>query len=239
MIGLINIALFHYAIFRLWFFLNDSSGRLQSDSLVFTLAIDALLLAFFSLPHSFLLDSKVKVKLLRYIPKSLYSTIYSLHACLGIILMDSFWVSFGPSLIDFSVGGELLISAFYWISWIGMFWSMVATGLFRQSGIEEWWLTLKGKKIKNNLLHNGPYQICRHPIYASFLGMIWFSSHVSIDRLFLAFAWTAYIFIGASLKERRLLRNKKYKEYSESTPAFPFLPKSIDQFFMTKVWGLK
>ena len=108
-----------------------------------------------------------------------------------------------------------------------MFWSMVETGLFRQSGIEEWWRALTHKKMKQGLLKNGPYQICRHPIYASFLGMIWFTPNMSLDRLFLAISWSVYIFIGAYLKEKRLMKNKGYRDYAATVPAFPLMPVSI------------
>ena len=44
---------------------------------------------------------------------------------------------------------------------------------------------------------------------------------MSIDRLYLAISWTIYIFIGASLKEKRLKRNSAYIEYSKNVPLLP------------------
>lgn len=236
-IGIFNIALFHYAILRLWFFLLNSSGRLEVQSPILALVINTALLVFFSAPHSFLLNSKVKVKFLQYMPNTLYGTFYSLHACLGIVLMDNYWVTMGPNLLNLNQISEGVIIALYTFNWLFMFWSMLATGLFRQSGIEEWWKGLKGEKIKYTLLSNGPYRVCRHPIYASFIGMIWFTPNVSIDRLYLSLFWTAYILLGASLKERRLRRNKKYQSYSQEVPAFPFMPRSWDNFLTYKIWG--
>jgi hypothetical protein len=40
------------------------------------------------------------------------------------------------------------------------------------------------------------------PVYLSFLGLIWFAP---LDRVVLMSAWSAYIFVGSVLKDRRLL----------------------------------
>ncbi len=151
--------------------------------------------------------------------------------------MDNYWVDMRPNLLPLPQWAQLIVMALYVLSWLFMFWSMFATGLFRQSGIEQWWLGLRGKQIKHELLQSGPYKLCRHPIYASFLGMIWFTPNMSIDRLYLSLFWSAYILLGASLKERRLRRNKKYQNYSQKVPAFPFVPKKWDNFLTYKIWG--
>jgi protein-S-isoprenylcysteine O-methyltransferase Ste14 len=236
--GLLNIVAFHYSIYRLWHFLFDSSGRLIVENKFSAYFVNLLLILFFSVPHSLLLSSTWKKKLLKYIPQGLYPSIYSLHASIGIILMDQFWVSSSTNMINFGVTGYKIISIFYLFSWIFMFWSMLATGLFRQSGIEQWWKSLNQKKIDQGLSFSGPYQFCRHPIYASFLGMIWFTPNMTSDRLFLAISWTLYIFVGASLKEKRLRRNKIYLDYAKSVPSFPFIPMKWDNY-LTSIIGSK
>jgi methanethiol S-methyltransferase len=231
-IGLINFVIFHYAIFRLWFFLFDSSNRASYSSFGVSLAVNTALILFFSAPHSFLLSSKIKKFLLKYIPQSLYSTFYGLHASIGIILMDQYWGDWGGDLYRMDGQLRIFFTILYCISWGLMFWSMFATGLFRQSGIEEWWKKLNGQKIENSLLKDGPYRICRHPIYASFFAMIWLTPNMSYDRFFVALSWSGYILIGARLKESRLRRNSLYREYAREVPSFPFLPKGIDRLII-------
>lgn len=233
-IGLINILVFHYAILRLWFFLFDTSSRLQAPSLGIAIIWDFLLILFFSIPHSLLLRSDFKSKIMPYIPKGLYETFYGLHACIGIILMDEYWMNFGDSVLSITGSLYYLVFALNILAWAFMLWSMIATGLFRQSGIEHWYMTLKGKTVKNQLLKNGPYSFCRHPIYASFLAMIWITPHMNMDHLFLSLSWTAYILIGALLKDKRLMRNKGYANYMTKVPAYPLVPKAIDNL-MTKI----
>lgn len=227
-IGLFNLVLFHYAIIRLWFFLYDSHGRQESDSLVFSFIINTLLVLFFSIPHSALLSSKIKTKILQYVPNALFGTIYSIHACVAIILLDEYWVQIGADSFFTTEWIRNLQIVGYVASWLFMFYAMLSTGLFRQSGIEQWFKGLRKQKFKNDIPYHGAYTICRHPIYAAFLGMIWFTPNMNWDHLFLSVSWTIYIFVGMTLKEKRLMRNKGYQAYMEHTPALPLLPRVLD-----------
>ncbi len=237
-VGIINIILFHYAIFRLFMFLYDSSGRQTFDSLPVGLLINTLLILFFSVPHSLLLNSKIKTSFLKLIPNSLYSTFYSLHSCLAIVLIDSYWVDFGGSLYNLTGSQEMIFNVLYVLSWLFMFWAMVSTGLFRQSGIEEWYLSLHGKKMKYSLAKHGAYTLCRHPIYAAFIAMIWTTPHMTYDHLYLTSAWSIYILWGAGQKEKRLMKNRNYRSYAAQVPAFPFIGKVADNFFTSILWRI-
>lgn len=237
-LGVLNILLFHYAIFRLFIFLYDSSGRQTLESLPQGLSINTLLILFFSAPHSLLLNSKIKATFLKFIPNALYSTFYSLHSCIAIVLMDLYWVDFGGSLYNLTGSQEIFFNVLYILSWLFMLWAMISTGLFRQSGIEEWYLSLRGKKIKYSLGQNGAYTLCRHPIYAAFIAMIWTTPHMTYDHLFLTILWSIYIFWGAGQKEKRLMRNRSYKSYAEQVTAFPFIGKVVDNFFTQILWRI-
>jgi len=237
-IGLINIVLFHYAILRLFFFLYESSGRQTTVSPFKAIVVNSLLIIFFSVPHSILLQSATKKKFLNYIPNTLYSTFYSLHACVAIILMDEFWVDFGGSLYTFEGPLRVVFNGLYILSWLFMLWAMISTGLLRQSGIEEWYQSLRGKKIKNSLASTGAYGLCRHPIYAAFIAMMWSTPNMSYDHLFLSLGWLFYILWGAGQKERRLMRNTLYKTYANQIPAFPFIGKIGDAILLKLLWRI-
>ncbi len=237
-LGVLNILLFHYAIFRLFVFLYDSFGRQTLDSLPKGLFINTLLILFFLAPHSLLLNSKIKTKFLKVIPNALYSTFYSLHSCLAIVFMDLYWVDFGGSLYNLTGTQEIFFNVLYALSWLFMLWAMISTGLFRQSGIEEWYLSLRGKKIKYSLAQHGAYTLCRHPIYAAFIAMIWTTPHMTYDHLFLTVSWSVYILWGAGQKEKRLMRNRSYKSYAEQVTAFPFIGNVVDNFFTRILWRI-
>lgn len=242
LVGVGNIILFHFAIIRLFYFLYDSSNRQTYSSLWVTLVIDISLLIFFCAPHSFLLTSNCKKRLLQYIPKPLYATFYSLHACLAIVLLDRFWGNFGIEFyrheFNFQTLGSYSIQIPYIMSWIFMFWAMFSTGLFRQSGIEEWYKSLRNVKYKQGLAIGGAYSVCRHPIYAAFLAMIWTAPNMTGDHLLISVAWSVYIFWGAGQKEKRLMRNQTYRQYATEVTAFPFVGQPVDGFISKTLWGI-
>lgn len=236
-LGLLNLALFHWAIWRLFVFLYDGGYSKTSLNLKEVIITDLILVLFFCIPHSLLLWAKVKVKLLKFIPKALYGTFYSFHACVSILLMDKYWLGLEGSKILTQSSYQPFMHVLYILSWILMLWTMISLGLFRQNGLEEWWKGLKQKPMRYELTQTGPFLFCRHPIYVSFIAMAWTSPYLTIDRLFLALSWTIYIFIGVYFKERRLIRNKHYFQYSLQVPLFPLIPMKIDRYLTQGIWS--
>lgn len=235
-VGIINIILFHFAIYKLFYFLLSGGGSLTSVSYVKLLIVDSLLTLFFCVPHSLLLNTKIKRYLLNFIPASLYSTIYSIHACIALVLMDKYWLTHQGFEVLIPENYRSFMTVLYILSWLFMLWTMLSIGLFRQSGIEEWWKAINKKKMKYSLTKKGPFSFCRHPIYLAFLAMSWTSPYMTLDRVFLAIAFTIYIFIGVYFKEKRLIKNRSYKQYSKRVPLFPLIPTSLDKALSQIIW---
>ena len=57
------------------------------------------------------------------------------------------------------------------------------------------------------------------------MGLLWFTPVVTLDRIVLTGVWTVYIFIGSSLKDRRLVHyaGRRYRIYQSRVPGYPFL----------------
>jgi len=72
----------------------------------------------------------------------------------------------------------------------------------------------------------GVYRFLRHPVYLSFLGLVWFVPVVTLDRAVLIAVWTVYISIGSVLKDRRLLfyLGHEYRRYQSAVPGYPGMP---------------
>ena len=72
----------------------------------------------------------------------------------------------------------------------------------------------------------GAYRVLRHPVYLSFLGLIWCVPLVTLDRVVLMVVWSAYIFVGSVLKDRRLLFfiGDEYRGYQSRVPGYPGIP---------------
>jgi methanethiol S-methyltransferase len=72
----------------------------------------------------------------------------------------------------------------------------------------------------------GVYRLLRHPVYLSFLGLVWFVPVVTLDRTVLIGFSTVSISIGSVLKDRRLLfyLGDEYRRYQAEVPGSPGMP---------------
>ena len=70
------------------------------------------------------------------------------------------------------------------------------------------------------------YRFLRHPVYLSFLGLVWFVPVVTLDRAVLIGVWTVSISVGSVLKDRRLLfyLGDEYRRYQADVPGYPGMP---------------
>jgi len=66
----------------------------------------------------------------------------------------------------------------------------------------------------------------RQPVYLAFLGLVWLTPVVTLDRALLIVVWTADIYVGSVLKDRRLLLfiGSPYREYQSRVPGYPGIP---------------
>ena len=60
-------------------------------------------------------------------------------------------------------------------------------------------------------------------MYLSFLGLVWFTPCMTYDRVVLTAIWTAYIFYGSHLKDRRMVYylGDRYRAYQSQVPGYP------------------
>ncbi|MFM8826653.1 MAG: methyltransferase family protein, partial [Actinomycetota bacterium] len=105
--------------------------------------------------------------------------------------------------------------------------SLHLTGLGWQTGLTPWWSWVRGQPTpKRDFVERGAYRVLRHPVYLSFLGLVWGVPVVSLDRGVLIAIWTTYIFIGSMLKDRRLsfFLGDRYRDYQSRVPGDPGMP---------------
>ena len=101
------------------------------------------------------------------------------------------------------------------------------TGLGYQTGYTPWWSWVKGRRPPRRVFEpRGLYRVLRHPVYLSFLGLVWITPAMTLDRAVLTAVWTAYIFLGSYWKDRRLLHyiGEPYRRYQATVAGYPFIP---------------
>ncbi len=219
--GLATHGLFAVTVWYLYWFLKGPATISPTRA---HLGIDALLAIQFAVPHSVLLLPAVRRRLTRTIPAAFYGCFYCLVTCLSLLLMFAGWQPSAPVIWQTTGIGSMLISAAFFGSWLALFYSLHLTGLGYQTGWTPWWHWLRGRPLPpRGFEPRGAYLWLRHPVYLSFLGLIWFTPVMTADHAVLTGVWTTYIVVGSCLKDRRLLfyLGDSYQQYQAAVPGYP------------------
>lgn len=196
-------------------------------SIAQALFIDLFLLLSFAALHSALLTSAGRSLLGRFKSVAPHGTLYALSASLSIIMTVLCWRPLPGVIYAIDGAPARVIDLLYIASWLLMGRAMADTGALKQCGVAQWWDTVRRRPTLYREARGGLYRVMRHPIYAAFLGMIWFTPRMTSGHLLLAAVWSSYIVVGAVWKERRLLRRAGgYDAYCRRVPPLPLLPKA-------------
>ena len=239
--GLATHLLFAFTVWHLiWFLAGHAPTDVSREGgiagvsgsfgkpLLQTIGLDALLAIIFAVPHSLLLLPSVRRWLTGCgIASAMYGCFYCVVTCIVLLITILCWQ---PS--DLIVWGwpralRPWITAAFVCSWGLLLSSLHLTGLGYQTGWTPWWRWVRGlPPVRREFTQRGAYRFLRHPVYISFLALVWLTPVVTLDRAVLIVIWTAYIFIGSALKDRRLvlLIGQQYREYQSRVPGYPGMP---------------
>ena len=211
---------FAVTVYYLFFFLRDGITR----PTVGWLAMDCALALQFAVIHSLLLLPRSRSMLARIIPSQLYGNLFALATCAGLSLMFVTWRSSPVLIWEASGWSRIVISAGFYASWASLIYSLKLVGLGYQTGWTQWVHWLRREALpRREFVQRSVYGWMRHPVYLSFLGLIWFTPRMTADHAVLTGLWTVYIFAGSYLKDQRLTfyLGDTYREYASRVPGYP------------------
>ena len=214
--------LFLWTAYQLFLFLRGPQGLGHG----FHPVRDLLLALFFAWPHSVLLYPATQKWLKSYVHPQLLGCVHCLVTCLSLLMMFPLWSASEGGLWELHGWNALLMSAGFYASWIALLYSLWLSGMGYQTGLLPWWYWVRGVKSPRREMNlSGAFRFMRHPVYLSFLGLIWFTPHMSWDHVILTGVWTVYIYVGSVMKDRRLLHyvGQPYREYAQRVPGFPLI----------------
>lgn len=180
----------------------------------------------FAVVHSALLHPRIRTRLSRWIASPFYGLFFTAVTCIGLFVVFAGWKSHHVVLWDCQRPWRWGLQLGFYVSWVALFYSLALSGLGYQTGWTPWWSWVRGAAPRRRSFEErGLYRWFRHPIYLSFLGLIWFTPHMTLDHAVLTGIWTVYIGVGSWLKDRRLeqLLGAKYREYESRVPGYPGL----------------
>lgn len=186
--------------------------------------LDSLLVTQFGLTHSLLLLPGVRNRLETLVPGQLYGCFFTLTTCVSLLFLILAWQPSPLVLWQFTGMAENGVHVAYLLCWASLLYSLSLTGFGFQTGWTPFWAWVRGAKPPRRVFEvRGAYRLLRHPVYLSFMGQVWFTPVMTLDRALLTGLLTAYIFLGSYLKDRRLLfyLGDVYREYQAHVPGYP------------------
>jgi len=185
---------------------------------------DLLLVAQFTVLHSLLLRPAMRERLEGVIPSPFYGCFYTSVTSASLLLLVLAWQVCPVVCYRLEGWSRVAVGTAYVLSWTALVWTLSLTGLGFQTGWTPLWGWLRhGRPPRRGFEVRGAYRWLRHPVYLSFLGQVWFTSTMTVDRLLLSVLFTGYIFLGSWFKDRRLLYylGDTYREYQARVPGYP------------------
>jgi methanethiol S-methyltransferase len=220
--GAATQAVFLVTLWPLYRFLRNDSAAAPPGSLWF----DALLALSFVVPHSILLAPPTRKFITRWLPGELYGCLFCLVTCVSLLVQFALWRGSSTVVWAWPAALQPVIRAAFLGSWGLTFYTLWLTGLQYQTGVGPWWRWVRRQPTpRREFAPRGAYLYLRHPVYLSFLGLVWFTPVLTADRVVLISVWTTYVFVGSYLKDRRLANviGDPYLQYLSEVPAYPFL----------------
>jgi protein-S-isoprenylcysteine O-methyltransferase Ste14 len=187
-------------------------------------SVDGALSLLFAVPHSGLLLPPVRRRLTRWIPSPMYGAFFCLVSCLTLGVCIAFWRPISGTVWNLGHAGRIAVEICFYGSWVALAYSLYLAGVGFQTGWSTWRPWMRGDKVPTRPFRpRSVFRALRHPVYFSFLGLIWFTPVMSYDRAILTAVWTVYIYIGSVLKDRRMefYVGDAYREYAAKVPGYP------------------
>jgi protein-S-isoprenylcysteine O-methyltransferase Ste14 len=227
--GVCTQLLFAVTVWHLFWFLKGAEpGEAPHYGSVVAAAIDAGLAVLFAVPHSLLLVPAMRKSIVACgVAAPLYGCFYCVVTCGALLITIFCWQPIDVVVWRWPAPFDRVAAFCFAASWVGLLASLHLTGLGWQTGLTPWLHWVRGSPApRREFLERGAYRVLRHPVYLSFLGLIWFVPVVTVDRAVLVVVWSAYIFIGSVLKDRRLLYflGDAYRDYQARVPGYPGMP---------------
>jgi protein-S-isoprenylcysteine O-methyltransferase Ste14 len=217
--GLATQLLFLLTVWRLYGFLGGEAPARVGGALW----VDAALAMTFGLVHSALLYPPLRERLSRWIAPAFYGLFYCAATCISLLVLFGCWTH-GSVVWEVTGTPRLIVRSGFALSWGALVYSLYLTGLGFQTGWTPWWhWVCKRSPPPREFNPRGLYRWMRHPVYLSFLGLVWFTPVVTTDRALLIALWTGYLFAGSWLKDRRLAYylGARYLHYQSRVPGYP------------------
>ncbi|MFC2084567.1 methyltransferase family protein [Bacteroidota bacterium] len=195
---------------------------------LFDLFITIILFLFFAIFHTILASNKIKIIISKKIGEKIafYRLFYNM---LSILILLLIWgISPKPDIViyDLEYPFDILIFVLQILSGVGILWSISKIDLGELSGFNQVKRYLKKNYDiqvldgKIQLKFDGPYKLCRHPIY--FFSILFLGLRPTMDLFYLVIfiCIVIYLIIGSYSEEKKIIdkHGYRYEKYQRRVP---------------------
>lgn len=193
------------------------------------LAVDVLLIAFFTLQHSGMARAGFKRWWTRIVPQSVERSAYVLCAALAFLLVFWQWRPIPePVWTVTSPAAVAAIQGVFWLGWVVLIFSTFLIDHFALLGVKQVLDPLLGRQAPE-LRFRTPllYRLVRHPIYVGLLMAFWATPAMTAGHLLFAVLTTTYLLVAIPFEERDLMSRygDEYRRYRERVRMLLPLPR--------------
>jgi len=182
---------------------------------------DAFLSLLFFLQHSGMVRRGFRARLAIVIPPRYHGAVYSIASGVALAVVVLFWQPSDMPLLILNGLSRGLAQTCAILAIVIFVWGASALRGFDPFGLGPIRAYLHGQEQgPPPFVVRGPYRWVRHPLYFAILLLIWVSPDVTADRLLFNILWTAWIYVGARLEEKDLVRGfgDSYERYRRKVP---------------------
>lgn len=205
------------------------SYNAESGNVILAVIINLGLITIFGLQHSIMARKSFKKIITQILPAHLERSTYVMISGLLCLLIVFTWQPISGQLWFFNAGttGYYVMYGIYFLGIASLLLSTFLLNHFELMGLKQIYDFIKNKKNQSPTFRDPFfYKLMRHPIYTSFLIVMFFTPDMNMSRLLLATGMTLYIFVGIYFEEKDLIAEFKdiYVSYKKRVPALiPFL----------------
>ena len=191
-------------------------------SFIYALAVDALLLKLFAVPHSVMARQWFKRVWTRLIPPPIERSTYVLFSSLALLLLFWRWEPMGKVIWDVeNHTAQVLLYILYAAGWLTVLIATFLINHFDLFGLRQVSLYL-ARKLYTYLEFRTPlfYRYVRHPLYVGWLIAFWATPTMTGAHLLFAVLTSAYILMAIRWEEHDLVivHGSKYQDYRKRVP---------------------
>lgn len=187
---------------------------------------NVLVSCLFFLQHSVMVRRSVRARLAAVIPERYDGAFYSITSGVALAAAVLLFQPPGEPLFVLDGIARLAVMALVVLAVAGFVWGALALRGFDPFGLRPIRHHLRGQRPDQTFFHakdfvvRGPYRWVRHPLYSSIVVLLWADPDVTVGRLAIAVAWTAWMIVGAVLEERDLVADfgGAYRRYQRQVP---------------------